>query len=467
MAKTFHWPGEKPSRQHTRAARSPRQQVKAALSPQQKLKRWRGAPVVPGSSLTQGQASRQARAATRVQYGPLAQAQRQQLGEAKGYQRDIGGYYDQYLRQVAQQTQNVQKIGTEANAAMAGLQAGVTGLAGADQSAIQGQANQDAAARGATAGNQALMASNATAVRQALMGSFAAQQAAQNAAADRYAGTLSNVVVPGQKLQALAQAGGKIREIRQTQADTARERGAFRQTALGNIRGEESKNVLAGQIANIGAASKQATLSETTRSHKASESIDRARIRTDRQKARQQAALAAGKRSTSGPFAGLTQAEINGMSDADAAQKISAYDKRKGAGKSKGSSIDFQTGAQRGAGMAQLTKLKDFAARAKSGKAFVPGHADEKPRDRHQAAEKILANSPSLKDPVLVSAALDAVYDGHLSPATVTALHSSGYRVDQVLRTLGTVTRSGLSRRRASKNTAAYGKARPQPQGHY
>jgi hypothetical protein len=53
---------------------------------------------------------------------------------------------------------------------------------------------------------------------------------------------------------------------------------------------------------------------------------------------------------------------------------------------------------------------------------------------------KLTANVAAPKDPALLSATLDAVYDGHLSAATVRKLISAGYKPSRVAQTLGVPT---------------------------
>jgi hypothetical protein len=228
-----------------------------------------------------------------VKYGPLEQQQKQTLGEEQTRARDTTGFYDQYLRQIAQHAQNVQSIGANAAQTGLGLQQGVTGLSQASLTGIQNPANADAAARGAQAGDLSGMASNAAAIRQSLVGSFVAQQAGQNAAAQDYADTQAHVVAPGQKLAGQAMAQGVVRKARDKITETTAERGADDALFRSNRRNDEAKNVLALQIAGVNAADKAAdntlatnTLKETTRSHKADEKEAAKKRRADERKAK-------------------------------------------------------------------------------------------------------------------------------------------------------------------------------------
>lgn len=401
-------------------------------------------PIVAGSTMTERELARGANAAADVRYGPVEAQQSQQLGQAQTWQRDVGTYYDQYLAQLAAHAQAVQNIGQQAVGQIQGTQAGVTGLAASDLTQLNQAATKDAAARGATPGDLAQMASNAAAVRQALVGSFAAQQAGQNAAASRLATNTAQVVGPGQKLQAIAQAAGRVREAREAQAATARERGAYGEQYRDEQRASEAKNVLARQVAGVEADTKAAQLAETTRSHKASESIDRARIKATTQAAADRLAASGAKTILSGPFQGKTQAWLSSASDADKQALIDAYDKRHNGGGGGGSGPEWLTKAQAGAGLSQLASLRSYAQKAKAGQPFIKEHADKKwvskPLDRYAAQRKIEGNVDPAKHPALLRAALDAVYDGHLSAYTVRSLIDAGYKPSEVARTLGVQT---------------------------
>src|SRR4051812_985332 len=250
-------------------------------------------PIVAGSTTTERSLAHEAQAAMDVKYGPLEQQQKQTLGEEQTRARDTTGFYDQYLRQIAQHAQNVQSIGANAAQTGLGLQQGVTGLSQAGLAGIQNPANADAAARGAQAGDLSGMASNAAAIRQSLVGSFVAQQAGQNAAAQDYADTQAHVVAPGQKLAGQAMGQGVARRAREKTTETPAERGADDALFRSNRRNDEAKNVLALQIAGVNAADKAAdntlaanTLKETTRSHKVDEKEAAKKRRADDRKAK-------------------------------------------------------------------------------------------------------------------------------------------------------------------------------------
>src|SRR4051812_3030910 len=130
------------------------------------------APIVPGSSINNKTLARTTKAAMDVKYGPLQAQQGRGVRQAQSYARDVGGpggFYDQYLTQLAQHSANINTIGQQANQAVGALPAQVTGLGQADLGSLQGQANAGAAARGmGPAGDLTPMASDAAAIRQSL-----------------------------------------------------------------------------------------------------------------------------------------------------------------------------------------------------------------------------------------------------------------------------------------------------------
>jgi hypothetical protein len=394
------------------------------LSPAQRQQRgqnaYNNAPVVPGSSLTNRQADTQAQTATQVQYGP-------QEAALKGIARDTPGWYDQYLGALNDHTRNVQAYQAGAQAALQNTQAGITGLSQQGLSDLQGQAQASAAPRGATPADQSQMASNATAIRQALMGSFMAQQSSQGASANTYADTLANVVAPTQKFSAIAASRGKL-------SDLSRQEGAFKQSQRDTIAQNESKNVLAGQALGINAGK----AAQDAKNAAANIDLKRGVDPVTGQPLPQKAPTGYGPGAPGMNKYGFTYDQWTAM-DPKAQAKVRDGKGRNGAG----AGPKWLPNSQMGEGLTQLTKLKDFANRAKSGSPFLAGHGEQSPLDRAAAGQKILAAAPSLKDPVLLTAALDAIYDQHLSASTVKALIAAGYMPSKVARTLGVPTASG------------------------
>ena len=237
------------------------------------------APIAPGSSTTERDLAHEAQAATTVRYGPQDRAIAQQLGVAQQTQQNTGTFYDQYRQALQQHAQNVQLYQTGAQQALANTAAGITGLGNAEAVQLQTQANQAAAQQGiAPAGDLSALANAAMATRQGVMGSFQGQQALTGAATNTYADTQANVVAPGQKLSALAQAAGRTRDIRQKQADLATEKGAYNETFRDTRRQDEFKNQLAVQTLGANVAQDQATAQVATQRIKSQETQTKARL---------------------------------------------------------------------------------------------------------------------------------------------------------------------------------------------
>jgi hypothetical protein len=428
------------------------------------------APVTPGSSLTNRDVAHQAQTATAVKYAPQEQAIGQELQQAQGQARDFGGpggFYDQYLAQLREHSANVAAQQGQQQQALQGLAGAVTGLAGQGAQAQAQDASADAATRGMQAGDQTGLQSNAAAIRQQLLASLGSASNSQAANASGYADTLSRVVGPTQKLSGQATGANKIRDVLTKRTGLKGEEGAFNQSVRDQIKSDEAKNALALQIAGGKAAA-----DVTTATIKAQQNTPSAKgavagataSATQAAKygytahqwallgptARNKIITTAKKTSsggsdtvyTSGPFAGKKKSEIAGLSDSERQRIVSDFNKGKGkTGTGKGP--DWHTPSETGAALTQLTGLKQAATSAQTGKPFVPGHAGQRPLSRHEAAQKILGYGPiasKLKDPILVSAALDAVYDGHLSRETIKKLIAAGYKPSRVAQTLGVPT---------------------------
>lgn len=389
------------------------------LSPQQRQQRQMNtrlnAPVTQGSSMTNRDLAHSRNAALQVAYGPREQVLGQQLSAQQQQGRDMQSAYDLYVNDLRQHAQNVQAGNQQATQALTAL----TGNVGALKSDV------------GTAGPQVQQdAQNATAVRQALVGSFGAQQISQGKSANDYADTLANVVGPGQKLSARAQSGRNEQAVRGQQSALAAQKSAAGQKFDADTIASEFKNVLAGQAlglnaakADTTAAAGRATRREQRRHNQAQETNAQARQ-----------TAAAGKVNAYG----YTDADWRALSTPERQKVIKDF---KG-GKSKGAGWLPQ--GQMGAGLSQLPSLKSYATKAKSGEAFVAGHKPQGPLSRKAAGQKIVANVAAAKHPVLLTAALDAAYDGHLSPPTVKALIAAGYKPSQVAQALGVPTAGGL-----------------------
>lgn len=320
----------------------------AAVAKQRALNVRLNAPITPGSSTTERDLARAANAATAVRYGPQEADLQQQQGLAQQQQHDTGGYYDQYLAQLGQYQKNIGDIQQGAAQGLQGIAQGITGLGQQGLAQIQNPANADAASRGAQAGDLSQMASSALGIRQALIGSFQAQQQLTGATAQNYASGLANVVGPAQKLTALAEAAGKVADVTKKQTDLATQKGTYNEQYRDEQRAAEGKNVLAQQALGLNTAKEQATEAagrstrrETRRAHKANEALTTTRLHDARVKAKDSASKAANKRATTGPFAGLTQREIDNLSDDQAKSRVTAYQNKSSGSMSTKEANDF------------------------------------------------------------------------------------------------------------------------------
>jgi hypothetical protein len=359
---------------------------------QRELNTRLNSPIVEGGTTTQRDLAHSREAAVTTQFGPNA------VGAYQQREKDTGGWYDQYLAELAKHQQNVQGFGQEAQGQVANL-GNVQGPAGSTP--------QDAGVQ-ATAGQ-------ADAVRKSLLGAMQGQLAGQGASANTYADTLANVVAPGQKVQALTQARGATDELKG-------KIGAFRTQFEQQAKTDEGKSVLAQQALTGKTAAQQAQdaiaaarVGETVRHNKA--------VETKPPTASEQ----------------KTQQQIDFFNKHGYYPPTGKPTKPKPK-KGEGGSPEWLTNAQMGEGLTQVVKLKDFANKAKTGQPFVPGHKPQGAVARAEAAKKIYANAPSLKDPALLSAALDAAYDGHLSSVTVNKLIAAGYKPSKVAQALGVKT---------------------------
>lgn len=216
------------------------------LSPAQRATRTQNftdsQPVVPGGTLTGRDLRGQLDAATTLQYGPHAEAKQQQLG------KDVGGWWDQFQKEMQQHYTNQAQIGTDANTALTRLVGQVGGTAAPTT-------GQDP--------NAAAQAGQAAQIRSGLLASQGAVQQAQGSNATRLAETLANQVTPEQGLSSRAQEQGKLGDLRSKM-------GAFRAKTAGDIKQREAANVieqqkteLAGKIAGVNTAATEAKTAQT------------------------------------------------------------------------------------------------------------------------------------------------------------------------------------------------------------
>lgn len=340
------------------------------------------APITEGSSLTYGQVASDSKDASNVAFGPNAVKNSQQL------EKDTAAWYDDFQRQLAQHTQNTERYGQEANTASLGLQ----------------NAEGMTAATNPSAENQQVFA-NARAVRQGLNAAYGSQIADNAASSNKYASLRQNVVAPGNKI-------GAVLGAKKATSDLQAKIGAYQQDYRNKVRESEAQNVLAQGIAQGKTAAQLA------------------KIAADNANKRAQRAVQVRGQDVTAQTAAEKLAAKQAADAAKAAEKAAKP----------GKGPEWRTQEQQGAAATQATKIKDYAARAKDGKAFIEGHNAQPKLNRAAAAKKVAAVTPTLKDPVLLTAALDAVYDGHLSPATVKRLIAAGYKPSKIAEALGVPT---------------------------
>ncbi len=429
------------------------------------------APITPGSSTTERMLAHEAQAAQTVKYQPQETEINKQLGIAQQTERDTGSFYDQYQQALQAHSANIQAFQAGAQQALQQTQAGITGLG--QQAAVQMQqgANQQAAQQGvAPAGDLSTLANQALAQRQQLAGTFGAEQAATGAAANRYADTLANVVAPGQKLTALAQARGRTGDVRQKLADLKTEEGAFNQQYRTERRQDEFKNVLARQTLGVNAAAKAADAAANTPAAKAAATGATAAATqaakygytphqwamlgpNGRQRAIKKFAAKKSGGGGAGDHYGYSDAQWNRMSPAQKRQaykdwnaagrapkegdKPSAADDKKAFRQKYG--VDMQTTTAHNSVVDQVSQARNVLKN--SGKKGPRGTitTGQLVQAMTQGGEKGIPKLPA----VVIRAALDITRYGGITAATANRLHRAGYSVAQLGFKMGKPKRGG------------------------
>lgn len=222
-------------------------------------------PIVPGSTITNRDAGREANAAVGVRYGQPESEINQEIAARTKREGEISSYYDSYLKELQAHQANTTAVNQQALQQIGGL----ANIQGPTQAAPQDASNQQAGA-------------NAQAVREALLGAMKGSMVEGGRAATTYADTLARVVGPGQKLGAQIKAGENTQTARQALVDLGREKGSYRDQFLAQARADETKNVLSRQAlgldaakADADAAAGRATRRESRRHNKASENNTR------------------------------------------------------------------------------------------------------------------------------------------------------------------------------------------------
>lgn len=108
-------------------------------------------------------------------------------------------------------------------------------------------------------------------------------------------------------------------------------------------------------------------------------------------------------------------------------------------GKGKGHELDFAPATQQAKAQHDSSTTVQIAHKLR-----------KKGYNRHKAAKALLADKNAVQ-PVLVSASLDAAYDGHLSRETARRLHVNQYKVTEIARALGTLTFTEWAREQTKK----------------
>jgi hypothetical protein len=447
-------------------------------------------PVVPGSDITNRDLAKQRNEAAALKYGGAEAQAGRDIASRQAAVGQTAGFFDNYLAELRAHEANQAQINAQSQAATQGLAGSIQGL-GTQAGQVVAQGNQSLqAATGMAPASVTQDASNASMLRQALTASFGAMLAGQGANASGYADTLAHVVGPGQKLQGLTRAQGDVTKAQQTRSDLAKEKGAFEQQFEDEFRTNESKNVLAARIANVKSTQEQSRIDLATQiatgKAVASTPEGKAAVTTATEEAKNAAKLGmsvhqyrqlgpterqrrlkalkattkgstADSRYTSGPFAGMLKSDVNALSDQQAQAKVDAYNKDKP--KDAGKGPEWQPQARQSAARSQVAALKRYAEKAKRGEAFVAGHQPSGPLPRNgpnSASAKIQQSVAAPDDPILVTAALDSVYNNPpgLSAATVRKLIAAGYKPSLIAQALGVPTAGGQrSTARTSQTT--------------
>lgn len=231
------------------------------------LNRRLDAPAVPGSTLTNRDVAHTRKAAVQTRYGDQEQALGTQITSQETQNRDMQSAYDSYVKELAGHQANVRANTEAANTAVQALMG---------QQQAQGPTAQAPGTSAQVAGD----AQKDSAIRQALLGSFGALTANTGRSAADYADTLAHVVGPGQRLQAGAQGQRTLNATRGQLTALKGQEGAYGVQVEGQVKGDESRNVLAMKAlglkentAQTSADIAKSRITETTRHNQASEKI--------------------------------------------------------------------------------------------------------------------------------------------------------------------------------------------------
>jgi hypothetical protein len=417
---------------------------------------FNAAPVVPGSSVTNKDLTGQRDAAAALKYGGAeAQAQRD-IASRQAAVGQTGGFFDQYLADLRAHEANTAAINAQTQGAVQGLAGSIQGL-GAQTGQNIAQGNQSLqAATGVAPASVTQDASNATMLRQALTASFGAMLAGQGANAQGYADTLAHVVGPGQKLQGVVRAQGDVTKAMQARSDLAKEKGSFEQQFEDEFKNNEAKNVLAGQIAGVKTQQEQEKIDiakglagvtaidkatraqETARHNRAAEANTHRATTVSARNAATRRDAQNREIYTSGPFAGKSKNDIQGMSPKARQQLVDKYNRTKGkaADPATQAAKDFQAKyGVKPVGTVQINNATDSISQAAS---WIRKVQQSNPgMSLGQIGQLLSSGQAKSKDSVaipkqntlFVRVAMDLAQYGGITPATADRLHHAGYSV--------------------------------------
>lgn len=397
----------------TRAALEDKFLSPAQLKQRQMNKRL-DAPIVDGSATTNRDLSRQAQSAATLQFGGDPVQQAQQLAT------DRTGWYQQYQDQVNKLRGDVAANGAQAATAAQNI-TGAVGQLGAQTAVGDGQVRGDA--------------DKASAVRQALSASFGAMQASKGQNANNYAANLADVVVPGQKLTAQNVGAAGVKTAKDQLAAFLTKYKGDAIAGETTAQADKAKTNLAMQAlgldaskAAITAQQEGARIDETVRHNKTSE-VNQA---NDPSKQKTAADLAFFKAHGYYPPTGPPKAAAKGKSGYLAPAGQNTFKRT------------FDSAVQ------TATKLNDHYSREELKALLRNGRqattvfldpatrkpipdvytlADAKKKNPKAMPVSVGAVAP-ITDEAILSAVLDKVIDGHLSPYTIAKLHKAKIKVN-------------------------------------
>jgi hypothetical protein len=392
---------------------------------------WKNQPLFPGGLKTKGEFDRERTGAVNQKFGDVDQEIRQEEGA-------IPGWYNDYLNKL-------QGLQTQTTSQFEGLKSQASTLAEAVHSGTpEAQAAADSRNN----------------IVKAIQGALLQQQGAAGTRNTEMAG-----VATGRMIQ-------RKDELAATKRKVATDKGDFKATYTAEGKQTEFENALAAKQFGLKVEDAKTERIKANKAPKAESTYDKEFSKqaakygrtkhdwallgpTGRARIIQEEAARSGKPPKSlkriEKEENIKQAARHGYSAEDWAalppNKRSAIirggnKKDKNDAKDKGTEHTWAPPGTQNKGASQSSKL-------------MPAIQDfyKKKIPRHKAARTILKSAENPDNPALVSAALDAVYDKHLSRETARKLQAAGYKATSIARSLGTDTFTEW--RRKAKNTGA------------